>query len=99
MATTLTAVKLDALLEQALKGRKYTPLTWDMLLSLCGEWIFRYRHDNEMDVDAVTTTRAVKQVLNTGTCDFGDSFTERVHEAMSYTPSPFDGRGCDYDLP
>jgi len=60
---------------------------------LCG--IVRDYVDDDHDREAVID--AIVAVNNRQEHDFDAAFDERVHEAMGFTPDPFD-RNCDLDL-
>ena len=74
--------------------------TASMLLDLVIETV----NDNfDWNADDPGITRhdviaGIKAVIDGGEHEFGDEFEARVHEALSYTPDPFN-RPCDYDLP
>ena len=85
VAMTLIKVQppvTDEQISRAVNGYACSELSRDGLWTLVYNWM-KKGHDKWHLLEAIT------DVLNIGTSQFGDEYTERVHQAMSFTPDPF----------
>ena len=72
----------DEQISRAVTGYTCSPTSHDMLWTLVYNWM-------DKGYDKWDLLEAITDVLNTGTSQFGDEYTEQVHQAMSFTPDPF----------
>ena len=86
--------ELEERLNEIVRDKSMSDLTFDMLIGLVCDWNVQSHTQNET-LDGIERVLHKEQDVDT---DLGEGFTERVLNALSYTPDPFDVP-CRYDLP